>query len=326
MTQLAEKTLKAIDEKIVDDHTEKFRRHLGASIIGRPCIRSLWYSFRWAKPAEFSARILRLFQRGHLEEDRFIDYLTRIGCKVWSHDADGNQFRFSFCGGHAGGSLDSVATGVPDVPKDRPCLCEYKTHNDKSFKMLQKKGVKNCKFEHYVQMQLYMSGFNLPYALYMAVNKNDDDLYLEIVTRNDTVANVYKKRAENIVYAETPPARLNESPGWWQCSWCDYKQICHTDAIATVNCRTCANSTPVADGDWSCERHYTATVDHANYKKSNEIHCTGCGDHIYLPGMIGGATLVDMADNRSWIKYKLRNGNEIVNGRDHIKSIDLLGD
>ena len=44
------------------------RGRLGASIIGRPCARQLWYSFRNLFDRTFSGRILRLFETGHLEE------------------------------------------------------------------------------------------------------------------------------------------------------------------------------------------------------------------------------------------------------------------
>ena len=74
---------------------EGFRSHLGASLIGGECSREIWYGFRWVKKPKFSGRILRLFNRGHLEEARFIAMLLTIGCQVWQQDGHGKQYRIS---------------------------------------------------------------------------------------------------------------------------------------------------------------------------------------------------------------------------------------
>jgi hypothetical protein len=82
--------------------------------------------------------------------------------------------------GHFGGSLDGVAKGLPEAPKT-PAVLEFKTHNDKSFTDLVKNKVQASKPQHYDQMNIYMGLMELDRALYMAVNKNTDDLYTEWV-------------------------------------------------------------------------------------------------------------------------------------------------
>jgi hypothetical protein len=62
---------------------ESQRPYLGASAIGKPCLRQHWYSFRWSKPAEFSGRLYRVFQSGHLQEPRVYADLKGIGCTVY---------------------------------------------------------------------------------------------------------------------------------------------------------------------------------------------------------------------------------------------------
>ncbi len=68
-------TLTAIDDEP--------RTHLGISEIGKPCSRQLYYKFHWAAFEKHSGRMQRLFKRGHREEERFINYLEGIGCKVY---------------------------------------------------------------------------------------------------------------------------------------------------------------------------------------------------------------------------------------------------
>lgn len=230
-----------------------FRSHMGASGIGGECGRAIWYDFRWATKSKFSGRMLRLFNRGHLEEARFIALLLTIGVQVYQQDAQGKQFRISSYGGHFGGSGDGVGVGVPDLPAGTAALLEFKTHNDASFKKLKKEGIREAKFEHYVQMEVYMSKMALPVGLYLAVNKNDDEIYGEIVTLDSHTADTFIKRAHTIIPLRTAPDKISKSPGWRACAWCDHRPVCHLKVAPERNCRTCEYSTPREDGTWWCD-------------------------------------------------------------------------
>ena len=46
-TSLATATLDAIDAAMLKAADDGLRQHLGASLIGKPCERALWYTFRW---------------------------------------------------------------------------------------------------------------------------------------------------------------------------------------------------------------------------------------------------------------------------------------
>ena len=159
------------------EHTQDsgHRPHLGASLIGHPCDRHLWLTFRWAKAHRWDGRMLRLFDDGKRAEARFVTELRAIGCDVWECDEAGDQFR-----GHFGGSVDAVASGVPEAPKT-PHLAEFKTSNDKLFKVLERDGVRKAKPQHYAQMQAYMGLLDLTRALYLVENKNDASVYAERV-------------------------------------------------------------------------------------------------------------------------------------------------
>lgn len=232
-----------------------YRTHLGASFIGKECSRELWYRFRWASESTFNGRMLRLFNRGHLEEPRFVAMLKLIGCEVWQHDAERNQFRVSYINGHFGGSCDGIARGCPDLVETEPFLTEFKTHNSNSFGKLESQGVRNSKFVHYVQMQIYMGGLGLRNALYLAVNKDNDELYGEIIPFDPEVYSRYLERAHLLVFTEDPPQRVSTSPGWWACKTCDFVVTCHRNGTPTRNCRTCVHSLPRADGSWFCNHH-----------------------------------------------------------------------
>lgn len=257
-----------------DDPEEGFRTHLGASLLGGECARDLWYNFHWFHKAHFNGKTLRLFNRGHLEEARFIALLLMVGIQIYQQDAQGKQFRISELGGHLGGSGDGVGVGIPDLPSGAPGVTEYKTHSESSFEELAGKdwrkvhdgivdrskpqlpftgkGVRAAKFEHFVQMQLYMRKMNIQFALYMAVNKNTDDIYAEIVVLDADFADQFLERGRKIIMLAQPPKKLNNSPGWYACKWCDHRPVCHLKAAPAVNCRTCRYSSPIADGTWHC--------------------------------------------------------------------------
>jgi hypothetical protein len=308
----ATETLKAINASIENKQKTPFRQHLGASAIGHPCSRYLWYLFRWAKNYRHEGRILRLFERGNLEEERFIKYLKEIGCQVWSVDENGKQFKVSDHMGHFGGSLDSVIRGLVECPQLN-VLGEFKTHNDKSFARFKEQMLVEAKFEHYVQMQIYMGKMGLDKGLYMATNKNDDDLYLELIDFHVDVYTRYMDRAKLIIFAEEAPPKISNSPSWWQCTFCNFKDICHNDEVASKNCRTCAFSTPWPKAKWHCSQ----TMKGAVYRPDNFL--------LYHPDMIGGATLVDVDPDKNFIVLQDEaTGQHFKHGPEFLTSEDLF--
>jgi hypothetical protein len=251
---------------------EGFRSHLGASVIGKSCARQIWYGFRWALKPKFIGRMLRLFNRGHIEEARFIALLLAIGVQVYQQDSNGNQFRISHVGGHFGGSGDGIAIGIPDLPIGTSCLLEFKTHSDKYFKQIVASGVKAVKPEHYTQMQVYMRKMNLTVAMYGAVNKNDDELYFEIIYLDPIHADQFLDRGQTIIMLREAPKKINESPGWFECKFCDMKAICHGGIAPARNCRTCYHIQVRDNGTWVCG--LTGEI------RTKEQQLAGCGDYL----------------------------------------------
>lgn len=266
------------------------RSHLGASVLGEECARKLWYGFRWALEPKFDAKTLRLFNRGHLEEGRFVAMLMAADVNIVQQDEEGHQFRISHADGHVGGSSDGHGKNVPPFHPETICLFEFKTHSEKSFLKLAGKewknyfnpksqhykkftgeGVKKSKFIHYVQMQLYMGKMGLGCGVYMAVNKNTDHIYAELLQFDQATYDQFLDRGEKIVQIETPPPRVSESPGAFACIFCDFRQICHFNADPLANCRTCKYSKPIENAEWWCRYH--------KRKLSKEEQRAGCPDY-----------------------------------------------
>ncbi len=250
----AEVTSPTVDAiyKAYEDAREDWRRpHLGASLIGDDCERSLWMTFRWVSAPEHPGRILRLFETGELEEARMVADLRATGAEVHDRDEDGNQFRVA-ADPHVGGSMDAVAIKLIEAPKSWH-VCEFKTHNSKSFADLKKNGVAKSKPRHYAQMQIYMLLTGIDRALYLAKNKDTEELYQERIKFDRAFAERMVAKGQRVVYAARPASRISEDPAWYICKFCDHHAVCHEGAAPEKNCRTCAHSTPLPEGGWRCE-------------------------------------------------------------------------
>lgn len=269
--ELADRIKADVNAFCVKEFTDEHRNHIGASIIDHECSRFIWYVFRWVKFQFFDGRMLRLFNRGHLEEARFIQFLRGIGCQVWEVDPHTNkQFRIYGVQGHYGGSMD--AGGITPYFPDLPMLMEFKTHNYKSFSHLLNKGsVALAKPMHYGQMCNYGKEYKFQYGLYCAVNKNDDDLYFEIVKLDWNHAHTLTNKAQDIVYAKTPPARISDQPSYFECKYCGFKDICHHGEAVEVNCRSCKQAVPADNGEWFCSR-FNNIIPADFIKKGCEYH------------------------------------------------------
>lgn len=262
--QLAAQIKSDIDEYCRVVYDDGYRDHLGASIIGTHCSRALTYSFRHMYRERFSGRMQRLFNRGQLEENRFIEWLSGILATVWADGEtgeSGKQARITGVENHYGGSLDGRIK-LPDRYGigDEPFILEMKTHNDNSFKKLVKNGVKLSKPMHYDQMCAYGEAYGMPYGLYMAINKNDDDIHPEIVELDHELGKKFREeKAPSIIYAKQLPPKIAATSAYEGCKWCGMVPVCHENAPVDINCRSCANSAPGPNATWICH-HWQSII------------------------------------------------------------------
>lgn len=223
------------------------RPHLGASLIGHPCDRFIWLSFRWASPPNMDGRIYRLFDTGYREEARIIRDLRAIGMDVYDRDPDtGGQIRFTALKGHFSGSVDGVVRGVPDAGASWHIL-ECKSSNKKHFDALLKSCVRDAKPQHYAQMQCYMRGIGIDRALYVVTCKDDDRMYFERVHHDKKGSWALFDRAERLIFGGIPDYKECD-----ECTYCQFRPVCLENAQPSRNCRTCAYSRPSENGGWDC--------------------------------------------------------------------------
>jgi hypothetical protein len=288
-------------------NAEPARAYLGASIIGKECSRALWYDFRWCGAPVFDGRMYRLFQTGHLEEPRMIADLRCIGAEVYDVDpTNGRQFGFADHGGHMKGHMDGCARHIP-TGGARWHVLEFKTHSAKSFADLKKNGVKKAKPQHYDQMTWYMGKTGMDRALYLAKNKDTDELYAERIEFDKVRFEQIQAKAAQIIFGSGIPPKLSDDPSYYLCKMCDHRAVCHMNRVPPISCRTCCHSTAEKDGDgrWSCAKAGPDSSIPVNAQR------TGCPQHLPLPFLLTYAEPIDAGEG--WIELKRKdNGLEFV--------------
>lgn len=299
------------------------RRYLGASAIGDPCARKIWYGFRHAMPRSFPASSYRAIQDGHRGEALMIQWLRSIpGIQLWTEDPDqpGQQIGFTALSGHHRGNLDGIISGLYQDPAT-PHVWEMKVCNEKKWDKLvklilkhgEKAALKVWDEIYYAQAQDYMHHMQLTHHYLTVATPGKRKLVSCRTEYCATDAKAILKKAETIIAAERPPLRLSDNPAWYQCKWCDYHTLCHGQAMPAVNCRTCAHSTARLDESqpWTCELNQPEICGKQ----------AGCDRHAYHPDLVanhGEAIGADMSTGT--ITFRLKDGSTVQNGLAGLKS------
>ena len=282
---------------------------------GEECERALYYRLRWASPLEqIDGQKERRFETGRREEERLLADLAAAGVEVQTTDpATGRQFSVELADGWLRGKVDGLCLGLPEAPKTQHVV-ETKSHAEKSFKELLKhappkgEGLSRSNPTHYAQVQLYLLGLSLTRALYLAVNKNTDELYTERVAFDATFALALEARILRIAFSDRPPPRLWDDPaakGAFACNWCSARAQCHEGAFARVNCRTCLSASLRSGANVFCTLHQREL----SYQEQQQ----GCPQHLFLPDLVSGLQIDADPDART-VTYKLHSGETWVDG------------
>jgi hypothetical protein len=211
---------------------EKRRTYVGASAIGSPCERKIQYEFLGTPHDEgwrFSARTLRIFQRGHVMESMSAVWLADAGFRLTQTGKNGQPLGFKVADGSFAGHVDRVITGGPaDIAY--PLVWEHKALGSKSWKALESRGLAKAKPEYADQVAVYQAYMDLTNpALFMAVNADTMEIYLELVPFDRVRAQAASDRAVAIIMDSRAGAlrpRCTDDPTFYACSDCPFRKRC----------------------------------------------------------------------------------------------------
>lgn len=209
------------------------RRYLGASRLGVSCERALQYEYAQA-PVDYGrdtpGRILRIFERGHVNEDCMVAWLRGAGFDLRTHKADGEQFGFSVADGRLQGHIDGVFVGGPEGFA-YPALWENKCLGSKSWRDLAKNRLAVSKPVYAAQVALYQAYLELHEhpAIFTAVNADTMEIYAELVPFEAGLAQRMSDRAAKVITAtevgELLPRSFAEQ-SHFECRMCAWQDRC----------------------------------------------------------------------------------------------------
>lgn len=288
---------------------------LSVSDAANDCERAAWYRLRWSSPREREdgLKLRRLASAGRANK-QVVEDLENAGMHVEQyHPVSGEPIFIRLAGGWLRGKVDARVDGVPEAPKSIHALvCKF--HNEASFKDLLKhrppkgEGIKNAKADHFAKCQIDMHAEGLERCLYLAVNKNTDELYAERVEYDATYGLKMEAKVARLVRADRAPVRLFETPASkaaFACGWCSARAQCHEGVFARTNCRTCL-SAEFRDGAevWCGLLDVLLTYDEQQ---------AGCQRHLFLPDLVPGDQ-IDASEEARTVTYKLTDGSIWVDG------------
>lgn len=298
---------------------ERERDYLGASSIGEPCARKLWLQFhKYVEPEQFSARMLRLFYRGQREEGMFESYLRDTGFNIVENCFSQARWKDGFFSG--------AGDGVVEKDGKRYCV-EYKTASSANFKKLTRGELDLVQPKHFAQCHINAKKFNCVGAIYLAVNKDNDELFCDVIPLDMAVADALEAKAEYITLSDKPPDRIASKPTAHDCKFCHAKEVCWGFTIPRVNCRNCTSATKHREyGTFGCEMKQQSN-DPNDRNSNNQLDESGsCAHHSFNPyalhELIGWEPIEFFAPERA-VKYKKPDGSDLTNGFDFVKSKDL---
>ena len=220
-----------IDGAIPSDNQK--REYLGASVVGHHCERFCQYHLLAARgeverpiPAP---RILRIFDRGNLYEERSKQWLKQAGF-LFGRTEKGKQF--SDFNGQFKGHVDGILTGWKRrdlCPITLPALWENKCLGNKGWKKVSEEKLKNYSSTYYVQVQIYMHYLGLERCLFTAVNADTMEIYHELVPYDQAEASLSLARVQAVISASDAGQmvpRCTQDKNYYICKMCDFRGGC----------------------------------------------------------------------------------------------------
>lgn len=229
------------------------RPYMGCSGLGNKCNRKIWLDFRWVYDSLFEKRVLRIFERGDLEEPRVIRDLTNAGMVV-----SDTQLEFVDETGHIRGHCDGIVNNVPGA-EHTTHLLEIKTMNSKRFELYKKQGLEKSNWGYWVQLHMYMGFAKLKRALFVTCNKDTEQRAYDRYHFDESIFNQHLRIGHRLLMEERPPEKIGNQM-YFDCKYCPAYEYCHKDMPTNRNCRTCQFAELEMEGKWKCN-FYNMEID-----------------------------------------------------------------
>lgn len=210
------KLLNKASNEIIDEK----RDYIGASSIGHPCYRRLWFDFNDYPRAINQARSKRTLEIGKTLEGLIIKWLNEVGVLTKQTMISVVDTELPYFKGH----YDSLIVDKKDLPK---YILEIKTAKDSSFSQFKLHGLKKWDEQYYSQVQSYMGMSGIHKSIIVVLNKDTSEILDEEVHFDEDYYIGLRQKAKVIKEAKIAPPRVNGSPFYYLCRMCPFSEECH---------------------------------------------------------------------------------------------------
>lgn len=326
--KLNDKTLNEINKNIIEEKKLEAPRHsLGMSAIGKECERELFYSFRKCSSDSYNIIGIKAAYDGDLQEIEMAAKLKKLPyIELFDRDPSNpdKQIGYTLLLGHFRGHFDGIIKGILESPGTWH-VWEHKSKKETLFNKLkklrdehgEKKALELWDIMYYCQAQIYMHcSKTTRHFMTVTTPGGRDDISIR-TEYNAKKAELIIEKAQRIIFDNSLPAKINDSPEYFGCRFCDHKEVCHFKEFPLVNCKTCRYRKPVKDSENYCHlKNEIIDRNHLNI---------GCEKHIYYPALIQAKLIEHQSD---CCIYQLENGIYLANccnsGIPELKDYDLL--
>ena len=210
-----------IESKIFNRQKEPPRKYIGASSIGNPCNRAIWYDYHGTPNAGYGIATQIAFDVGKRLEGLILEYLRDAGLKIQTDELmlsceDDLVSEFK-------GHIDAL-WWRSDID---PVIIEIKTAKSSSFNRFVNSGLREWAEQYYAQIQSYMGMMSIQSAVLLALNKDSSELHHEWVEFDADYYSELRAKAFAISTVEEAPPKINKSPLFFRCRMCKFKDVCH---------------------------------------------------------------------------------------------------
>ena len=210
-----------------EDENEK-RKYLGMSSIGDKCSRRLWYQFRGFTPSRSDGQTKMIFDLGNRIEDAIIKWLMSAGYLVNERQKEFGALNGFFCG-HWDGCISGLSLGLT------PKVLEIKSANSKRFTAIKEQGIAEITPSYYKQVQCYMGYSGLDETYFIVMNKNNCELYDEIIKFDRDMFIKLEEKAKSIIDVNIEPTKEENE----ECEYCQYRMLCNSESGYVQTTKTC---------------------------------------------------------------------------------------
>lgn len=200
-----------IDQFYLENQKNKDQTKFYITDAGK-CPRSVFFKFKNAPREPMDARILRIFERGENIHRSIFNILYRLRLGVVTEIPIPSQEIIS-------GRADAILC----IGNENYVL-DIKSINSMIFKRMQEP-----KEENVLQIQLYLHYFNIKKGILLYIDKDQQEMKEFFIDYDEALCKSLLDKfyaLKDQVEKNILPARLADYPRNWQCSYCQFKDVC----------------------------------------------------------------------------------------------------